>query len=147
MLVIAVLLGAAAPSLRGFAQGRSDADAAASVLAMTHMAQNLAATMGTVSRLNFDFQTNTYWVTVQQAGAFVDLQTDLGRPFALPKGMSFRLELPPGQEQRPYLQFLPDGRSEQALVSLINRDGEIYRVYCPSATERFRIIKPWEQQP
>ncbi len=147
MLVIAVLLGAAVPSLRGFAQGRSDADAAASVLAMTRMAQDLAATMGTVSRLNFDFATNTYWVTIQQAGTFVELQTDMGRHFVLPTGMGVRLELPPGQDQRPYLQFLPDGRTEQAMISLINRDGEAYRVYCPSATERFRIIKPWEPQP
>lgn len=147
MLVVAVLLGAAAPSLRGFAQGRSDADAAASVLAMTRMAQDQAATMGTVSRLNFDFATNTYWVTVQQAGVFVELQTDMGRRLALPRGMSVRLDLPEGQEQRPYLQFLPDGRTEQAMISLINLDGEIYRVYCPSATERYRIIKPWEPQP
>jgi len=144
LVLIATLLGLAAPSLRGFGRGRSDADAAAGVLAMTHMARNLAATMGTVSRLNIDDETGTYWVTVQRAGVYEELQTDQGRHFRLADGMTVRLELPASQEQRPYVQFTPDGRAKQATISLISRDGDIYRVYCPSATDVFRIIEPWE---
>lgn len=144
LVLIATLLGLAAPSLRGFGRGRADADAAAGMLAMTHMARNLAATMGTVSRLNIDDETGTYWVTVQQAGVYEELQTDQGRHFRLADGMTVRLELAPGVEMRPYVQFLPDGRTEQAMISLICRNEDVYRIYCPAATEMFRIVEPWE---
>jgi prepilin-type N-terminal cleavage/methylation domain-containing protein len=147
LMLAAVLLAVAAPSLRGFAGGQDDAGAASGVLAMTRMARDLAATNGTVSRLNFDFQTNTYWVTIQQGGTFVEPGTGESGHYSLANGMIARLELPPGQEQRPYVQFMPDGRSEQAIVLLICRNGDVYRVYCPSATDMFRIIKPTEQQP
>ncbi len=147
LALLALLLAVAAPSLHGFAAGQADADAADGVLAMTRMARDLAATQGTASRLNFDFQTNTYWVTIQQGGMFVEPVGGESGYYRLAGGMSARLELPPGQEQRPYVQFMPDGRAEQACVLLMCRNGDVYRVYCPSATDMFRIIKPTEQQP
>jgi prepilin-type N-terminal cleavage/methylation domain-containing protein len=147
LMLLAVLLAVAAPSLRGFAQAQADSDAAAGVLAMTCMARDLAATMGTVSRLNFDFQTGTYWVTIQQGGSFVEPGAGESGHYELANGMMARLELPPGQEQRPYVQFTPDGRAEQATVVLISRGGDVYRVECPSPTDMFRIIAPTEQQP
>jgi len=145
MLVVAVAMGIIAPSLSGFARARADAEAAENVLAQTNLARNLAATMGTVSRVNFDYQNNTCWVTVQQAGAFVELNTSDGMPVALPEEMSVRLELPADQEPRTFVQFLPDGRAEQAIIWLGGRDGRIYKVACPSATDRFRIIKPGQE--
>jgi prepilin-type N-terminal cleavage/methylation domain-containing protein len=147
LVLLAVLLSMAAPSLRGFADAQADADAASGVLAMTRMSHDLAVTKGTVSRLNFDFQNSVYWVTIQEGGTFVEPGTGESGYYRLANGMSARLELPPGQEQRPYVQFMPDGRSEQAIILLICRNGDVYRVYCPSATDMFRIIKPTEQQP
>jgi len=147
LMLLAVLLGAAVPRMRGFAVGRADADAADSVLAMTRMARDLAATNGTVSRLNFDFQAGGYWLTVQQGGKFVEPGTSDSRPQVLPSGMGVKLDLPPEVEQRPYVQFMPDGRAEEAMISLICRDGDVYRVCCPSATDTFRVIKPTEYQP
>lgn len=147
LVLLAVLLGVAAPSLREFAKAQADSDAATGVLAMTRMARDLAATNGTVSRLNFDFQTNTYWVTIQQGGTFVEPGTGESGHYGLAKGMTGRLEFPADQEQRPYVQFMPDGRAEQAMISLTSRGGDVHRVYCPSATDVFRIIEPTEQQP
>jgi len=144
LVLIATLLGLAAPSLRGFGRGRADADAAAGVLAMTRMARNLAATMGTVSRLNIDDETGTYWVTVQKAGVFEELLTDQGRHFRLADGMTCRLELADGAEWQPYVQFMPDGRTEQATITLFCRNEDIYLIQCPAATEMFRIVEPWE---
>lgn len=144
LVLIATLLGLAAPSLSGFRRGRADADAAASVLAMTRMARNLAATMGTVSRVNIDEETGTYWVTVQKAGVFEELMTDQGRHFRLSDGMTCRLELADRVESRPYVQFTPDGRTEQATITLLCRNDDVYLVQCPAATEMFRIVKPSE---
>ncbi len=147
LMLLAVLLGAAVPSMRGFARARADADAADSVLAMTRLARDLAATGGTVSRLNFDFQTGAYWVTVRRGGKFIEPGTSDSVPQTLSSDMGVKLELPSGVEQRPYVQFMPDGRAEEAVISLICRDGDVYRVSCPSATDTFRIIKPTEYQP
>lgn len=147
LMLLALLLGAAVPSMRGFAKGRADADAADSVLTMTRMARDLAATNGTVSRLNFDFQAGAYWVTIQQGGTFVEPGTSDSKPQILASGMGVKLDLPPGVEPRPYLQFMPDGRAEEAMISLICQDGDVYRVVCPSATDTFRLIRPTEYQP
>jgi len=144
MVLVATVLGIVAPSLRGFARGRTDADAARSVLAMTHLARSIAATSGTPVRVNVDNEAGLCWVTVQQAGAFVQLATDMGRCLELPKGTTVAIELPTGQQPRAYVTFLPDGRTEQAVISLTNRNGEVWQVSCPSATDRFRIVKPWE---
>ncbi len=141
LVLIATLLGVAAPSLRGFGRGRTDANAAAGVLAMTRMARNLAATMGTVSRVNIDEETGTYWVTVQKAGVFEELLTDQGRHFRLADGMTVRLKLADGVDWRPYVQFTPDGRTEQATITLLGRNEDVYLVQCLAATEKFRIVK------
>ena len=144
LVLVATVLGIVAPSLRGFARGRTDADAARSVLAMTHLARSIAATSGTPVRVNVDSEAGLCWVTVQQAGAFVELTTDIGRRIELPKGTTVEIELPAGKEPRNYVNFLPDGRTEQAVISLTNRNGEAWHVSCLSATDRFRIVKPWE---
>jgi len=145
LLVVAVAMGVVAPSLAGFAHARADAEAADNVLALMHLARNRAATLGTVSRVNFEAETNSCWVTVQEAGAFVPLNSELGLPVDLPEDMSVRVELPENIEPRDYVQFMPDGRAEQAMVTLFGGDGKIYKILCPSATDRFRILKPGEE--
>lgn len=147
MMLVVVVLAVAAPSLRGFARGRTDADAAAGVLALTQLARSTAATLGTTCRLNVDADAGLCWVTVQEAGVFVELGTDLGRPLVLPTGMVAAVELAPNQQPRNYVQFLPDGRAEQAVLSLTDRGGGVWRIQCPSATDRFRLISPWEARP
>jgi prepilin-type N-terminal cleavage/methylation domain-containing protein len=147
LMLLSVLLALAAPSLRGFAGGQADADAADGVLGMTRMARDLAATKGVVTRLNFDFQDGTYWVTMQERGIFVEPGAGESGHYRLAAGMRAGLDLAPGQEQRPYVQFTPDGRAEQAMISLMCGNGDVYRVYCASATEMFRVIKPTEPQP
>jgi Tfp pilus assembly protein FimT len=146
MMLLVVVLAVAAPSLRSFAHGRTDADAAAGVLAMTRLARSTAATMGTPCRVNIDPEAGLCWVTVQEAGVFVELETDLGKPLQLPDDMIVVIELAPGQEPRNFVQFLPDGRTEQAAISLTDRDGGVWRIQCPSPTDRFRLVKPWEDQ-
>lgn len=144
LVLISTVLAMAAPSLRGFSRGRQTADAAAQVLALTHLARSQAVTQACVYRLNIDTETNTYWLTMQQAGAFVELDCEHGRRFRFPNGVSVTLELPPVDGPTSYIQFYPDGRSDQATIGLTGRGGDVFEVTCPSASERFRVLSPSE---
>mgnify|MGYP001021501806 CR=1 FL=1 len=144
MMLVATVLAVAAPSLRSFARGRAEADAAARVLSMTQLARSVSATTGTPARLNVDPEAGLLWVTVQRGGTYVDLDTAIGNPVELPPDMGVKLELAPDQEQRNYVQFQPDGRGEQATIALFTAGGGVWQVVCPTDTDRFRVLKPWE---
>ena len=144
MVLASTVLAMAAPSLRGFLAGRQGAEAAAQVLALTHLARSRAVTQGRAYRLNMDTETNSYWLTMQQAGAFVELDCEHGRRFRFPDTVSVTLELSPAEVQASYVQFYPDGRSDQATICLTGRRGEVLEVTCPSASERFRIVSSSE---
>jgi prepilin-type N-terminal cleavage/methylation domain-containing protein len=142
--LVGVLLAMAAPSLRGFMGSRQTADAAAQVLALTQWAGSRAAAEGTIYRLNVDAQANTYWLTLQQGGEFVDLGSEFGRRFKLPEGTTATLRRPTGSEPRAYIEFYPNGRTEEVTMELRGRQGEVFRVVCESATEAFHIVSPSE---
>jgi len=139
-----MLLALAAPSLRGFMASRQTADAAAQVLALTQLAGSRAVAQGSVYRLNIDPQTGTYWLSVQQGGTFVDLNCEFGRRFRLPEGASVCLRTPAAGAPPSYVQFYPNGRTEEATVELTGRQGEVFQVVCDSATEAFRVVSPAE---
>jgi len=142
--LVGVLLALAA--LKGFFASRRTADAAAQMLALTQFAGSRAAAQGTVYRLNIDAQTSTYWLTVQQEGMFVDLGCEFGRPFQLPEGTTVRVVSLDGGVPLPYIDFYPDGRTQEATIELTGRRGEIFLVTCESATEAFHVVSPQEAQ-
>jgi Tfp pilus assembly protein FimT len=146
LVLISTVLAIAAPSLRGFVHGRQTADTAARLLALTHLARSRAVSRGCIHRLNIDVEAGTYWLTMQQAGAFVEIESDQGRQFRLPVGVSVAVDLPSAEasadESVPFILFYPDGRSDPATIGLVGAQGEVLYVTCPSVSERFRIISP-----
>ena len=144
--LVGVLLGLAAPSLRGFFASRQTADAAAQMLALTQLAGTRAAAQGTVYRLNVDLQSNTYWLSMQQAGMFVDLNCEFGRRFQFPEGTTVHVQIPMVDSSASYIEFYPTGRTEEAMIELRGRQGEIYQLICESATEAFHVVSPTEAQ-
>ena len=146
LVLISTVLAIAAPSLRGFVYGRQTADAAAQILALTHLARSRAAAQGSTHRLNFDTEEGVYWLTAQQAGAFVDTEADHGRRYRLPVGVTVTVETPLEPEpaaQVSYVHFYPDGRSDQAIIELAGgEEQEVLHVTCESPSERFRILTP-----
>jgi len=143
LLIISVVLAMAAPSLRGFVRGRRTADAASQLLAMTQWARSQAAAEGCLYRLNVDAQAGTYWLSVERGGAFVKLDGEYGRHFRLPDGVTASLETP-ANNSAAYIRFRPNGRCDEATIELRGRQGEVFRVTCDSATERFRIASAEE---
>jgi prepilin-type N-terminal cleavage/methylation domain-containing protein len=140
--LLGVLLGMAAPSLRGFMGSRQTADAAGQILALTQLAGSRAVAQGTLYRFNLDAKTNTYCLLMQEGGSFVGLNNEFGRSFQFPDGTSFKLTFPQGTPARSYIEFYPNGRTEEATIELRGRQGEVYQVLCESASERFHIVSP-----
>ena len=140
MVLISVLLGVAAPSLRGFHGARRSADAAAQLLSLTYYARSQAIAKGTVYRLNVDTSERAYWLTAQVGGAHVALNNEYGRRFALPETMDVAIRTAQGGDHASYVQFYPSGRCDETTITLIGLQGEAFEVTSPSATEPFRII-------
>jgi prepilin-type N-terminal cleavage/methylation domain-containing protein len=142
--VVGVLLGMAAPSLKNFMKARQTANAAGQMLSLTQLASSRAAAQGSLYRLNFDDKNGEYWLTVQQGGEFVDIPSEFGRHFTLPEGATVALVRPTGVEATPYIEFRPNGRSEEVTIEIRGRQGETYQLVCQSATETFHIESPNE---
>ena len=140
LVLISTVLAIAAPSLRGFVHGRQTADAAAQILALTHLARSRAASGGCVHRLNVDSEAGTYWLTMQRAGAFVEIGRGHGRLYRVPKGASIAVDTLLDDGSVSYVQFYPDGRCDPATVELTGGRGDVLQVTCPSASQRFRIL-------
>lgn len=146
LVLITTVLAIAAPSLRGFTGGRQTADAAAKVLALAQMARSQAAAEGCVYRLNFSADAKTYWLTRQRAGVFVRLDTEPGRRFEFPETVSADLQSVSQDGDMSYVQFYPNGRSDQATITLTGPRDSVFVVACPSAAEPFRILSSSQAQ-
>ena len=144
MVVIGAVLGLSAPSLRGFFASRQTADAAATMLSLTKLARSQAVAQANLCRLNIDPQARTYWLTVQQAGSHVTLGSEMGRCFQLPEGATVSLQSDSLDPAASYVQFYPTGRCDVATIEVRGRQGDVYLITCPSATEPFRVLRPWE---
>ena len=91
LLIISIVPAMAAPSLSGFASGRQPADVADNILALTRWAQSQSISQGQSCRLNLDPKTGSYWLTIQDQGAYVSLKTDMGETFQAPQGVTLAL--------------------------------------------------------
>ena len=173
LVVAATVLAIAAPTLRGFFASRGTADAALNVLSLTRWARSQAISQGSTCRLNVDDASNTCWLSVQRAGAYVELSHELGRRFKMPEGCKISMKLDSENSESSslrsslgvrtnlsvrglsgrtssaddagsYVQFYPTGRSDLATIEIVGRSGETFQVVCDTAVEGFRIIKPSE---
>jgi Tfp pilus assembly protein FimT len=144
--VVGTVLALSAPMLRGFFVSRQTADAANVLLSLTKWARSEAISRGHPCRLNIDAEAGTFWLTVQEGGAYVSLGTDTGRTFTVPEGAAIALQSPmPAAAEAAYVQFYPSGRSDVATILITGRGGDVYRVTCPSAAEPFRLVLPTEE--
>ena len=139
MVVICTVLAMAAPSLRGFFASRRGADAAAGLVAVTQYARTQAVAEGRPYRLNLDAKAGTFWLTAQQGGDYVTLQTEFGRVFPFPGGIQVDMSVDGADPNTTYVSFFPDGRTEPATITLTGLQGEHVVIRCPSPTESFRI--------
>lgn len=167
MLLVAMVLAAAVPSLRLFAGARPVLNTAARLVAMTDYARSQAVSEGREYRLNVDFEKGSFRFTARNTGGFENLGKEFGREFLLPEGVEMKLlyssaaleetEVPglrlPGQtgltdgsetEDNVTVTFFPDGRTEPAGFQFSDRRGNVVKVVCPAPSERFRVDETGE---
>lgn len=94
MLIVAVIMGIVAPSLRNFLYGRKTANAANMILALAHNGRSKAIMEGRTYRLNVDPNSGTYWLDAQDGADFRELGTSSGQHFKLPEDTKASWEFP-----------------------------------------------------
>jgi len=144
MVVICMVLGMAAPYLRGFFESRGTADAAAQIVALAQYARTQAAAEGRVYHLNLDMESGRYWLTAQTAGAFTPLASEFGRVFSFPEGTAARWQTVSDATAAGWIPFYPDGRTAPADIVLVGRHGDTQEIVCLSPAERLHVVNPPE---
>lgn len=143
LVLLAVILGMAVPSLRGFTAASQRRDAASQLVSLAQYAKARAAAEARVYRLNTDGE--TYWLTVQDGEEFVPTGTDMGRVFGLPPDTRVEIESSDPEAAAGGINFHPDGRSDTAKLQLIDdRTGGVTTIACPAPAEPFRVISAEE---
>ena len=141
MVILCAVLGMAGPSMRGFFSQRQVEDAAASIMALAQFAKSQAVCEGRTYRLNLDTDDRTYWLTVQDQGAFRDLRTEWGRVFLLPPEVALKTWDLDMDGRHYYAEFSALGRTTPGTIQLISPKGDVLSMACRSATESFAV---WE---
>ena len=143
MTILVLVVSMLAPSLRGFGIGRSNDNTARQLVSLAKYARTQAISEGRRYRLNFDTQSNAFWLTAEENGAFKAPNSDLGRRIDAPDGVLIQTDLTQ-QPDGVFVEFRPTGRTDPAHVSLTDKLGNTIQVACESATEMFRIVPPGE---
>jgi prepilin-type N-terminal cleavage/methylation domain-containing protein len=147
MLLIAVMLAMAVPSLRGFLSNSRSRDAVSQIVSLAQWARARAAADSNVYRLNVN--ATSYWLTMQDGEKFIPIGTDFGRTFGLPEGI--RIEVIPLDTNissdaidASGITFYPNGRSGTGMFRLTDAAGATTLIACPAPAESFRVVSPEE---
>jgi prepilin-type N-terminal cleavage/methylation domain-containing protein len=143
MMLLCVIAAMAAPSLRGFSEGRKVTTAAAQVESLGQWARTQSITRGVGMRLNVNPSDGSYWLTSEQTGGvFGTLGEEFGRVFTMPDGVTLQWYGPtPTEGKIPYIEFLPTGRTTAtATIRLTDTRGTIVDVACLSPGEPLRVL-------
>ena len=147
MVLICIILGATAPSLRGFFGARKTTGAAAQIMALIQYARTQAIADGCIYRLYFDTTQNQYWLMMQTGGAYATTNTEYGITYSLPEGTTFDMQADPNCAITDHIDFYPDGSTSAAAIGVVPRTGaadeqEICSGYNATLTGAYRIITP-----
>jgi prepilin-type N-terminal cleavage/methylation domain-containing protein len=145
MVIISAVLGMAAPSLRGFFASRKAHDAAAGILSLMRYARSQAITEGRSYRLNLDPVEGAYWLTVNEAGGYAELDTDLGRIFLLPELTAMKVETDDDAEKEEgtaHIEFYPKGHADVCTIRIFEQNGDEVDVLALTPVERYHVVVP-----
>jgi prepilin-type N-terminal cleavage/methylation domain-containing protein len=168
LLVMAIIVAMAIPSMRGLAAGRGADECSGQMLALAHYARSQAIAEGVAYRLNIDTSQRIYYLTkfynepddANAAPGFYGLGVEMGSDFRVPDDVTLewdpdyaaqqlQLAAATGQiipekypNNVPFVEFTPSGRTDACLIRIIDREGLVTQVVCPTATETMRVIRP-----
>ena len=139
LAIIALTFMLAAPELRNFVRGRSAMNTAGMFVATTHFARSQAITDATTYRVNIDVTNGRWWVTMNSATGYVEIDSAHGQSTSAADGV--RIETDPGikaADGMQYIEFDPSGRSDPAVVRFVGLQG-VVEVVCETPLDQFHI--------
>lgn len=146
VLVLAILtlvVAMIAPSLQGFAAGRSGRNLATNLLSLTRYARTQAISEGRVYRLNIDPAGRKAWLTAESGATFAAPENDYGREVEVPESSTLTTDLR-ATDAGVFVQFYPGGRCDVASFQITDRFGETISLASESPTQMYRIAGPAE---
>ncbi len=139
LVILTIIVGSIAPSLRGFGVGRTRNDSAGLIVGLAQYARQQAVAEARTYRLNFDPPARAFWITADAGdGTFQAPANDYGKRFEVPDGMTMDVDVPL-QPDGQYVQFRASGRTDPAQIKITDRLGGTTQIACSSATEMFAI--------
>jgi Tfp pilus assembly protein FimT len=139
LLVIALLMAVAAPSLRGWSRGSKLRDAAEGVLTATRYARSQAISAAAVHRLEIDRAQATYRITKVRGTELVPVDGSFGQPMRL--SSDFRIDVARVDANASgVIEFFPNGRVTPARIRVTASWGEAMDLEAQFAAEPFHQI-------
>jgi type II secretion system protein H len=138
LLLLAIMAGMAAPSLRNFAQGRNAPDAANQIVTLTRWAHTQAVAEGRNYRLNLSPATGQYQVTTEEGNASQTIASSMGQMFKVADGVTIDASMPSNNGLK-VIHFYPNGRTEPGTIKIDNGSQHL-EVVCLSAAENYYLV-------
>ncbi len=145
LAILTVVMALIAPSLQGFAAGRSGKNLATNLIALTNYARTQSVTEGRAYRLNFDPAARTFFLTYESGATFQAPEGDFGQPVQIAQGLSVETTIPQLDDGQ-YVTFRSDGRTDAASIRITDRFSSTVEVACLSATETYKVVSPGARQ-
>jgi prepilin-type N-terminal cleavage/methylation domain-containing protein len=136
LTILAILLVAVAPALRGFANGRRPGNAATEFLALTRLAHSDAIARGSTYRILVDPAHGRWWLADDESGSS-PVEGDMGHVFLTPDGVKISTNAP-AVNGVPTLEFSPDGQTTPSEVTFTGPETAV-EVICTSASGGYRV--------
>lgn len=164
LALLAVIMGMAAPSLRGFAKGSRMRNTAESLAATARWARAQAIVQGKVYRLEIGSGQVPFTVSRQDGQEFVSVSPPGIGVKELPDGVTITLLGADGSNfqsrhaisvssqstagsaggSQPAVYFLPTGRTDPAMFRLEGTNGSKMDVVCLTPSENFQVVSATE---
>ena len=138
LMLMAIVLAAAVPSLRGWNRGQRLDNAAEQFLSAARWARSEAISTAAVHRL--EVAGNIYQVLRLEGETYVPVAGEFGHDTLLPEG--FYIDLVRQDESgASIIEFYPNGRLTPATVTITADWGESAIIASSAAAESFRLVR------
>ena len=138
LVVLSVIIGMCAPSLRGFGQSAKLNDATQQLLATTRWARSEAIATAVTHRIELDIANNAYSVVRQDGLTYVPVDGEFGHATSMPIG--FTLQLASGGIDGRGIEFYPTSRSTPAVVRITTPAGMTSELASNFPADTFKVI-------
>jgi type II secretion system protein H len=139
LAIMAVVLGAVAPMLGGFVNGRKADNTAARFVAVTHWARSQAITDATTYRVVLDTAQGEWTVAKFDGTAYVDAEGTMARTYYVDEGITMSAECPKVDGEAT-ITFDPSGRGDPATVRFAG-SRETVEVVCETPLDEFHVAE------